>query len=66
MRLENIIVALLATVIILALASISPRSSGGMIALPSALTLELSIYIIGLSLFVIVVLLMKQKKYNPY
>ena len=66
MKMENIIIAFLIVVILLTLISIEPEKTGNVLKLPSALGLEIAIYVIFFSLVIILMLLVQRKNYEAF
>ncbi|MFH0929049.1 MAG: hypothetical protein V1818_01685 [Candidatus Aenigmatarchaeota archaeon] len=65
MRLENIIVAFFIAVFLLTLVSIEPYSTGNFI-MPTPLSLEVGLFIIAVSFFIVLILLLPKRKYNAF
>lgn len=65
MRTENLILAFLVILILLTLVSIDPYRTGYLI-MPSAVALEAAIFIILISLFFVLIMLVPKKNYHPF
>jgi len=65
MRFENVVLAFFVIVILLTLVSIDHYRTGYLI-MPSAIILEAAIFIILISIFVVLVILVPKKKYHSF
>ena len=65
MRFENIVLAFFVIVILLTLVGIDPYRTGYLI-MPSAIAIEAAIFIMLISLFIILIILVPKKIYNPF
>jgi hypothetical protein len=65
MRLENIVAAFFVIVVLLTLVSIEPYHTGHFM-MPSSISLEAAIFIILVSLFIVLVILIPKKRYRTF
>ncbi|MBN2202725.1 MAG: hypothetical protein JW700_00865 [Candidatus Aenigmarchaeota archaeon] len=65
MKLANITIAFFIAIFLLTLVSIEPSSTGNFIT-PSPIELEVGLFILAVSFFIVVILLSKKRNYDAF